>query len=78
MPGHHPTEEHIATGQSSLLQAFPGARQWSWWEEHRRAQVFALTDGAVLRHSVIDGGLLHTCPDWAVALAGQRVHGLWA
>jgi hypothetical protein len=64
----HPTQEQIATGQSYLMQAFPGARQRSWWEEDRMAQIFALTDGAVLRHIVIDGGLFHACPDYAAAL----------
>jgi hypothetical protein len=80
MPSHHPTEEHIATitqrpteehiatVQRYLAQAFPGSGQSSWWEENRTAQVFSLTDGAVLRHIVIDGGLFQACPDCAAAL----------
>ena len=69
----HPTEEQIATVQRYLAQEFPGCRQQSWWEEDRMAQIFALTDGALLRHFVIDSELFQACPDCAVALQNSEL-----
>jgi hypothetical protein len=68
MLSHHPTEEHIATVQRYLAQAFPGFGQESWWEEDRMAQIFSLTHGTIQRLFVIDGGLFQACPDCAAAL----------
>ncbi len=69
----HPTEEHIATVQRYLAQEFPGCQQQSWWEEDRQAQIFALTDGAMLRHFVIDSELFQAGPDCAAVLENSEL-----
>jgi hypothetical protein len=52
------------TVQLYLDREFPHQVQGTWWDQNKMAQIFEISDGAVLRHIVVDLGFFQHCPDF--------------